>query len=184
MPFNYKHFAIAIFILPLVFFGTITTVNAVDNNLQSAQNSSNIASKCTVVTTKIDARIVAYNENKQKHFTIFNNSKNQVTALVAKLQAKNVDVSKLQADLKTLEAKINQLSSDHSTFITSLEATKSAVCGNSNGTYLGLLEQSKKNQAIVKQDIADIRSFYEKTIRTDIQAIRATLPKNSSSSKS
>lgn len=175
----YKIFT-PIMAVSMAFTGLITTTNvktfALTDDTKaniSSIRAENQAQKCDKVTARINNQIEKFNANKDKHIQNYQNTKDKVTDMVTRVKnEKGADTTKLEADLKTLDSKIQTFASDYATFIKTLESTKTLACGNSDGEFKNALALSRTQLATSKQDAAAVRSFIKDTIRPDVQAIR------------
>jgi hypothetical protein len=135
-----------------------------------------LEARCKNIQTRLETRINRYENNGQMFETVFGNMLARMQRLSDRLKAKGIDVSKLEADLITLNGKINKLFSDQESFMLTLEAAKSITCSevdreNSTETKTKIGEARKVFQTL-HEDRLDIRNFFKETIKPDILAIR------------
>ncbi len=133
------------------------------------------AEKCKSIESKIASRVNRYENNGQMLQKVYGNMKTRLDRLAARLKSAGADTTKLDADLKELYAKIDKMYADQAASMTTLKETQTFVCGKSEGEFKGKLEQARKVPAIIKQDRDDIKTFFQTTIKADLQAIRSTL---------
>jgi hypothetical protein len=129
--------------------------------------------RCNLVTSRIELLTTRYGNNKQRHVNAYINAKDRITNLVNKLESKGYDVSKLKADLIVWEEKTQKFGTDYQEFINILNESKTYICGQSNGDFLASLAKARQQLLIIRQDVLDIRLYYQETIRADIQALKS-----------
>lgn len=137
-----------------------------------------ITAVCEAVNKRIDARINNYNQRKDLH--IAKNQRNVVrwTELANRLEAKGYDVTKLRADLKTLDGMLTAAATDYADFISKIETTKSYDCGESKGMFKESLSSSKAELAGFRAKAKTIADFIKNTIMPDLKSLRAQKPIN------
>jgi len=127
------------------------------------------AERCSRVTTLVDNRTKIFNSNKDRHITRFQGVVSRVQETITKLEAKQLDVTKLKADLQTLNQKIVEFGQSHAKFIQLLEDSKQYVCGASEGQFKTAMEAAraelKKSRALAKETITFIREELKKTVQ-------------------
>lgn len=131
--------------------------------------------KCKNIESKIASRVNRYENNGQMLQKVYGNMKTRLQRLTAQLKAAGADTSKLEADLVTLNGKIDKLYADHGAFMMTLKETQTFVCGKTEGEFKGKIDQARKVPEIIKQDRADIKNFFQTTINADLEAIRTAL---------
>ena len=96
----------------------------------------------------------------------------RVAEFITRATSQGYDVTKLEADGKTLDQKVQKFATDYAAFISKLEATKTTACGESEGAFRSALQTARQQLAVVRQDSVDIRNYYQTVIRQDIQDLR------------
>ena len=137
-----------------------------------------ITAVCEAVNKRIDARINNYNERKDLHI-----KKNQVNVvrwseLATRLEVKGYDVTKLRADLKTLDGMLTKAAADYSSFVAKLESTKDYDCGETKGMFKESLTESKTVLATFRTQAKAISDFIKNTIMPDLKVLRSQKPIN------
>lgn len=133
------------------------------------------ADKCENIANRIANRINRYENNGQMLQKVYGNMKTRLTRLSAQLKTSGADTAKLDADLVTLYAKIDKMFVDQTEFMTALKATQTATCGSTEGDFKTQIENARKVPELIKQDRADIKAFFQTTIKADLQAIMVQL---------
>lgn len=131
--------------------------------------------KCKNIEERIANRLNHHENNSQMMNTVYGNMQQRIARLIERLKTAGADTTQLEADFSILITKIEKLRADHATFIATLTESQSFVCGKSEGEFKGKMEEARKVPEIIKQDREEIKSFFEKTIKADLKAIRAKL---------
>ena len=125
---------------------------------------------------RIELIITRFENNKERHIKAYNEAKEKVKKLLEAMEAKGYDVSKLEGDLSTWNAMIVKFAQDYAVFIDKLRELSGLAVGQSEGQFRAGLQEARGLLRQVQQDVLDIRLFYQKTIRADIQELRAQVP--------
>ena len=129
--------------------------------------------KCSVITSKLNARIKNLNARKDIHIEVYTRMSTRLTKLVADLDAKGgYDTAKVKSDIKALNTKIAKLKADYATFVAKIEATKNLDCADAEGKFKDSLKDSKGGLEAVRLESKDIKDFYQNTVKPDVQALR------------
>lgn len=131
--------------------------------------------RCKNLETKIATRTTRYQNNGSMLDKVYGNMQTRLSRLVAKIKTAGADTTKLEADLTILATKIATLKTTQATFMTALQETQAAACGKSEGEFKGKMDQARKVPAEIQAARKDIKTFFQTTIKTDLQAIRKTL---------
>lgn len=139
------------------------------------QRKENVTERCSKVTENIDKRIEKFESDHNGRVKVFMTIKERVQERIAKLKARGVDVATLEANLVTLQTKIDKLAADHAAYMEKLKATKSFVCGESQGEFKAALEAARDAQKVVFADAKDIISFIKDTLKPNLEALKALI---------
>lgn len=131
-----------------------------------------IENKCERVTSRIDEKIAKYDADHKARIDRYNKLKSSVQEKVTKAEGNGKDVTKLKADLITLDTMIQKLSTDYATYIEKLRLTKNYACGNSEGQFIQALKDARTAQKLVWQDAKDLLRFVQGALKTDLKALR------------
>ncbi|MGQ9705244.1 MAG: hypothetical protein ACUVRX_11550 [Actinomycetota bacterium] len=94
------------------------------------------------------------------------------------MKAKGYDVSKLEQDLATWKEMFQKFAQDYRAFIQKLEEIAALSPEQAQGNFYSLLGETRQLLRVVRQDAMDIRLFYQRTIRADMQELRNQLPES------
>ncbi len=130
--------------------------------------------RCKNIETKIATRTGRYENTGQMLQTVYTNMQARLERLSTSLKDAT-DTSKLDADLATLYAKISKLKADQATILTTLKDSQTLVCEKTELEFKTKFTQARSMPEILKQDRADIKNFFQTTIKADLQAIRQQL---------
>lgn len=139
------------------------------------QKKENVAERCTKVTENIDKRIAKFESDHNGRVKVFMTIKERVQERITKLKARGVDVATLEANLVTLQTKIDKLTTDHAAYMEKLKATKAFVCGQSQGEFKAALEAARDAQKVVFADAKDIIAFIKDTLKPNLEALKALI---------
>lgn len=132
----------------------------------------NVEQKCAMIQAKITERNSKFEENKDKHTAVYTNMKERISKFITRLSGEGYDVSKIQADLGTLDGKISKLEADLATQNSKMNETKDFACGHSDGDFKGKLGEARIMMQAIRQEAMEVRQFVQTTLRPDIQALR------------
>jgi hypothetical protein len=131
--------------------------------------------RCAIVESKVQAKMVGFDNLKVKHMSVYTNLKSRLVALGEKLIARGIDISVLQADLQVLDTKIKKFGDDYAAYVNLLKTGQDYVCGRSRAQFLTQWQKVKAALAQVHGDAADIRAYYASTIKPELLKLKALL---------
>lgn len=137
------------------------------------QRKENIAERCTKVTENIDKRIAKFESDHNGRVKVFMTIKERVQERITKLKARGVNVTTVEANLVTLQTKIDKLNADHAAYLEKLKATRAFVCGQSQGEFKAALEAARDAQKVVFADAKDLIAFIKDTLKPNLEALKA-----------
>ncbi|PKQ27983.1 MAG: hypothetical protein CVT63_05150 [Candidatus Anoxymicrobium japonicum] len=92
------------------------------------------------------------------------------------MAAKGYDVSKLKADFLAWDQMIVKAATDYASFINLLQNAKQYTPYESAGQLSNAISQARAQLRIVRQDIIDVRHYYQTVIRPAIAALASQTP--------
>jgi hypothetical protein len=128
--------------------------------------------RCEIITKRIDDKLNNFNENHFKHKNLHNNIREKLNRIITLAKEKNLDVSKLEEDLQTLDAKIKVFNDAYLTYIDKLKTTKDYVCGNSEGEFIKKVVDASQELKTIRIASQDIKDFFQNTLKQDIKDLR------------
>lgn len=135
--------------------------------------------RCKFLTEKNTLIITRFETNKSKHIQDYQNTKKKLEEVIARLKTNGANVTKLEADLVELDKLIKKAADDYTTYITALKDTKNYACGRSEGAYANALKAAQEKLQTARLSLLAVRTYYQSTIRPDIQAAKTSLPSKS-----
>lgn len=139
---------------------------------EAKQTPSIAAARCKNIETKISTKVTRFDQNKEKHVTVYQNTKERIEKFIAKMKEKGYDTSQLETDLKTFDTKIKEFSASYSVYVQKLQQTQAYTCGHSEGQFKTQLQDTRDQLKLVHQKAVELRSYYQNTLRSDIQALK------------
>jgi len=139
---------------------------------------------CSTIETKIDEKITKFNTNQQGHVVAFGNLKTRITNLIARLDAKSIDTTKLKADQTQLNVLIEKFNTDYAAYIAKLQETQTSTCGKSSGQFRTTLKEARALLLVVKADVTAVKDYMNNTMKPDIEALRAQVAAKASATPS
>lgn len=136
------------------------------------ETEKRVAEKCAMIQAKIAERNTKFEGNKAKHTAVYSNMTERISKFITRLSGEGYDVSKVKADLEILKEKISKLESDLATQNAKMNETKDFACGHSDGDFKGKLVEARTMMQTIHAEAMEVRKFVQTTIRPDIQALR------------
>lgn len=132
-----------------------------------------VENRCDVAYTRIDARLKNYALRKDNHIGYYQQARLRWQALLEMAEKNGKDVSELKKDLIEFDVMLNATSNQYAAFATTLEEAKTADCGDSNGVFKGLVDESKTELKLFREKVAGLKSFVESQIKPDLKALNS-----------
>jgi len=174
---------ISLGVVSVVSVGLSFTPMAFSKAAKSTPITGSITS-CGAIETKIDEKITKFNTNQQGHVVAFGNLKTRITNLIARLDAKSIDTTKLKADQTQLNVLIEKFNTDYAAYIAKLQETQTSSCGKSSGQFRTTLKEARALLPVVRADIAAVKDYMNNTMKPDIVALRAQVAAKASATPS
>lgn len=134
-----------------------------------------VIARCAVVESKIQSKTSVFDNSKVRHLEIYANIKNRLTSIMEKLSARGIDVTSLKASLTVFDQKIKKFSDDYAIYINKLKDSQVYVCGKAEGDFKNKLKEAKAALAQVHRDAVEIRTYYAKTLKPELNRLRNQL---------
>lgn len=170
-----KVIVLSALVLPAMFIAPLfTSVSAQSNFQENVQERRQefLDTRCQNVTSRIDNRIERYNENKVRHIDNYNKIKDKLSETGNNLEDKGYDVTELRNDLQTLDSKIKEFAQSYTTFVNTLNDSKSFACGESEGAFKDKVEESRAQLKDSRDLAKEIRDYIQDVIRPDLVDLR------------
>lgn len=175
---------ICLTLVPLVLMAA-QPVYAQDKLDQAAQDiqqnisrnvSGNVSEACATRQERITLQITRYENNYDRNQAVYQHVQSIVQSALTNLSAKGYDVSKLQADLQTLNGYIQTFQQQTDAVIAQLETAQGYPCGQSEGQFTQAMAEARQLAREAQQTMLTIRTFYQTTIRPDLQTLKNQTP--------
>lgn len=174
-------FLISVFAFSVIYLGVVHAVVSDDakgqsNKLRESGKPNQLREQiCQRTQSKVNERWTKYYDQRMNR--VENMGKGIVTLQrrVEFYKGKGLDTVKLESDLDTLQNMIDSYKTSFATFLDELEDAKTLPCANYDASFLPELKQARNSWAGVKKASADIKAFYQSTIKPDLQALSAQL---------
>jgi chromosome segregation ATPase len=148
-----------------------------------ASKSAKLKERCEEINKKVQEGVTKYTENKTEKVAKYVTLKARTEELIVKLKTQGYDTTKLEADLKTLDTKIQKATTDYDAFLKSLkDATSTITCDTTTGNFGLGLGKAKQGFATVRTDHEDIKKFVQTNLKADLQAAKAFIKEHRSAS--
>jgi hypothetical protein len=129
------------------------------------------AARCTNATQRIQKILTNYDSNYTRNGQAYAAIVKRVQALMVTLQAKNIDVSKIQADLTTWQNKVADFQIKKQAVIDQLKIAQSISCLDAPADFMASLQKAMSLVRTTRTAMLDIRAFYLGTLRADVIAV-------------
>ena len=145
--------------------------------LQNAQNASGNNSEACAIREQRIALLIALYENRYQHNQdTYQRIKSIVVSALDNLSNKGYNVSRLRADLQTLNGYIQTFQQQKDAVINQLETAQGCPCGKSDGQFAQAMAEARQLAKEAHQTMVTIRTYYQTTIKPDFQALRKQIP--------
>jgi Mrp family chromosome partitioning ATPase len=160
----------------LVLLASSNVTNAALPVTRQENADKSITQICATLENKIDTLITGVNSNRKKHIEAYNNLIGSADNLLEKLNKQGYDTAKARSAAAFLNTKIIKFGKDLNDYKKALEDTRSYACGDSGGQYAAKLTAARELQKIVREDVQDIRQFYQKTLKSALNELKEQVP--------
>ena len=136
--------------------------------------------RADTVQKRIELIITRFDNNKERHIAAYNKVKSQLKEIADALEAEGYDVVRIRGDYRELDLKIKKTATDYAAFIKKLEEAAELEPGASGGQFAQVLQEARSLLRVFREDILDIRHFYQTVIRKDLEDLKEQNPAESS----
>ncbi len=136
-----------------------------------------IERRCAVSETRVTNIVGKYDVAYPVHVRNYQKISQKVKEVITKAQAQGKDTTKLEAVVKTLDEKITTLDQQVKAVIAQLKVAQQYACGESHGKYVEEIKKARELAQTAHKTMLDVRSYYQNTVRPEIQALRTTKTK-------
>lgn len=134
--------------------------------------------RADTVQKRIELIITRFNNNKERHIEAYQKTKARLKEIADALEAEGYDVDKIRSDYQELDLKIKKAATDYAAFIKKLEEAAQIEPGD--GQFAATIGEARSLLRVFREDILDIRHFYQTVIREDLEDLKDQNPPESS----
>lgn len=131
-----------------------------------------LETRCQNLENRINGRIDAYDANYNGQVQKYTNIKQNVTKAMTRLTELGYNTSKVNDDLKQLDALLKEWNTLRNQFIAALQNTQDFVCGESEGAFKNAVDNASADAKLMRAKAEEIKNFVKNTLRSDLQELR------------
>lgn len=140
----------------------------------TGQQGSN-SQRCSDVTRKIGSVTERYNQSQEKYMNAYQNIFQNVEKLALKFKADGYDTTELEKHMAQFNSMIQNANRYYNEFRTGMDNSKQGVCGNSEAEATRQFSSARTQLMNCKNEMLQLRTFAQETLRQDILDIRAQI---------
>lgn len=158
--------------------GRVTRLEAYKKSLKEALTA---AAKARIIERCVAAQVIVKTKvaNNDVVATARTNAYDEIVkklqSVVTAGKAKNVDVSELETEITTLEAKIAAFQTANTAFHQALSDLQALGCKTDPTAFKATLETARTDQLAVFTSAKDIRAYLNDTVKATLQALKTKL---------
>lgn len=135
-------------------------------------NAGALQTRCTAIEQRVDERVNHYDQSYQNQVERYKTLVINIGKAVTRLKELGVDVSKLEADLKTANDMLLAWNQTRTQFVAAMQTSRTLVCGSSDGAFRAQIEASLKLLKQMREQAVALHQFMLQTVKADIQALK------------
>ncbi len=133
--------------------------------------------RCDLIESRINFRTNQYEQNRDRHYNLYEGVRKRIGDLVTKLEGKSCDVTTLKADLTKFDSLIADFAAAFRDFNTSMQATKEYRCGESEGKFASSAQTARQKNQTLREKALAVKTYFTGTIQPELsQKVKACLP--------
>ncbi len=147
---------------------------ALDEKITATQ-TARIEKRCQAAQTilkKVETRVT---ERSEKHQIRYDALVTKLTGISKRLQAQQVDTTKLDAQITVVKEKITTYDAASTAYLSAMATTRSMNCQSDPSEFKASLETLREQRADVVSSVKDIRTYVIETVKPTLQGIVAAL---------
>lgn len=141
--------------------------------MRQEMKQERVEMRCEIADDRANLIIGRYTQNYPRHVANYKKVAEGVKTLVETLKAQGKDTSKLEAVLATFNQKVVTFSQQATAVVDQLKVAQQYACGESQGQYVTEIKKARELAATAHATLVDLRSYYQNSVRPEIQALRA-----------
>ena len=138
----------------------------------NASQGAVVKIRCENSTARINNRLNLYNQNQDKYTSRYQGYRKHVADLLLVWKARGCDTASVETDLTIFDQKIEAFAASFRDFITSLQGSRSYVCGQSEGKFVTQVSEARQKQLVMRQKALELKSFVLSTLFPHVKSLR------------
>ena len=134
--------------------------------------------KCLRVQERIQNKEGNLEQVKEKHMSVYSNMVARIQKFIDRFKTAGLNTTKIEADLVTLQAKIEEFKTAYANYSAKFKESKTAACGDTEGGLRGKLVDARAELKITHDIAADIREYMRTVILVDLKELKAQMPQD------
>lgn len=134
-----------------------------------------IETRCSIATTRIDTITEQYANGTLLYVNRYNNLTDRLNNVIARLNEEGVDTTELNGYVQEISTLTTQFNNEMNQTIVTLQQTKSLSCGESEGAYLDVLQQSRSELLQARSTAVQINNIFLTDVVNELQDIRGSV---------
>jgi hypothetical protein len=136
--------------------------------LAETNREENREAKCDLIETRINTRLNQTEQNRDRHYNIFQGVRTRVGALITQFEHRGCDVAGLKTNLTKFDALIADFAAAFREFTASMQATREYRCGESEGKFAQAAQESRGKSLALRTASQAVHAFFKNTIQPEL----------------
>ena len=124
--------------------------------------------RCDLIESKINFRTSQYEQNRDKHYNLYQGVRKRIADLITKQEGKSCNVATLKADLTKFDSLIAEFAAAFRDFNTSMQAAKEYRCGESEGKFASSAQTARQKNQVMREKALAVKTFFKSTIQPEL----------------
>ena len=137
--------------------------------------TSKLKLKCQPAQTVVKTVETRVNTNVETRTKAYQDANDKLTAIIAKLQSKGIDVTELKSELTVLQGKITVFNTDLTAAKQAMSDVRNVDCLSDPTAFEAALQTARTARDKVIKDASDIKTYVSSTIKPTLEKIRQQL---------
>ena len=126
----------------------------------------------------MDTLEATYRKNFNKHKTTYINVVDRISEILDELEEKGYDVTSARASLVVFRAQIEGTQNDFDSFALEFQQARELLCEDDISGYRESLKQSRNQLKVLRNNMLNLRSEYQNTVKPELLEIREAIREN------
>lgn len=124
--------------------------------------------RCAAIETKVNTRLQQMEQNRDKHYNLYQGVRKRIAALVTKFENRGCDVTKLKTDLATFDKLISDFAAAFRNFTSSMQAVREYRCTEKDGQFVTAAQTAKEKGVILREKAQAVHIYFKNTIQPEL----------------